>query len=96
MKRVVLLKLSGEALSKKDGFGLDMEKVNNVAGEIKTLKDTGVNYSIFEYDFTNNYASINTENTGSNRVKGIFGDYVLGAKKDVLDLEIFIDIANNI
>ena len=56
-----------------------------------TLKDTGVNYSIFEYDFTNNYASINTENTGSNRVKGIFGDYVLGAKKDVLDLEIFID-----
>lgn len=56
-----------------------------------TLKDTGMNYSIFEYDFTNNYASINTENTGSNRVKGIFGDYVVGAKKDVLDLEIFID-----
>lgn len=56
------------------------------------LKDTGVNYSVFEYDFTNNYASINTENTGrNNRVKGVFGDYVFGAKKDVLDLEIFID-----
>ena len=46
MKRIVLLKLSGEALSKKDGFGLDMEKVNNVAGEIKTLKDTGVSLGI--------------------------------------------------
>ena len=28
MKRIVLLKLSGEALAKTDGFGLDMEKVN--------------------------------------------------------------------
>ena len=49
MKRVVLLKLSGEALSKKDGFGLDMEKVNNVAGEIKTLKDTGVSLGIVRW-----------------------------------------------
>lgn len=46
MKRIVLLKLSGEALAKTDGFGLDMEKVNNVAKEIKNLKDTGVSLGI--------------------------------------------------
>ncbi len=46
MKRVVLLKLSGEALAKSDGFGLDMNKVNNVAGEIKALCDTGVSLGI--------------------------------------------------
>lgn len=46
MKRVVLLKLSGEALAKSDGFGLDMNKVNRVAEEIKALYDTGVSLGI--------------------------------------------------
>lgn len=46
MKRVVLLKLSGEALSKINGIGIDMEKVKKVALEVKSLKDTGVSLGI--------------------------------------------------
>ncbi len=46
MKRVVLLKLSGEALSKVNGIGIDMEKVKTVAKEVKDLKDTGVSVGI--------------------------------------------------
>ncbi len=42
MKQVVLLKLSGEAMSKVNGIGIDMEKVKAIALEIKELKDTGV------------------------------------------------------
>lgn len=46
MKQVVLLKLSGEALSKVNGIGIDMKKVKDVALEVKTLKDTGVTLGI--------------------------------------------------
>lgn len=46
MSQVVLLKLSGEALSKVDGIGIDMQKVKNVALEVKALKDTGVSLGI--------------------------------------------------
>lgn len=46
MKHVVLLKLSGEALSKVDGIGIDMKKVKDVALEIKELADTGVSLGI--------------------------------------------------
>lgn len=42
MKQTILLKLSGEALSKIDGIGIDMKKVKDIANEIKLLKDTGV------------------------------------------------------
>ena len=46
MKRIVLLKLSGEALSRVNGIGIDMEKVEDVAYEVKSLKDTGVSVGI--------------------------------------------------
>lgn len=46
MKQTVLLKLSGEALSKINGIGVDMTKVRNVALEVKELKDTGVSIGI--------------------------------------------------
>ena len=46
MKHIVLLKLSGEALAKNDGFGIKMEKVKAIAEEIKKLKDTGVSMGI--------------------------------------------------
>lgn len=46
MKQTVLLKLSGEALSKVDGIGIDMKKVKDIAYEIKSLKDTGVSLGI--------------------------------------------------
>lgn len=46
MKQVVLLKLSGEAMSKVNGIGIDMEKVKAIALEIKELKNTGVSLGI--------------------------------------------------
>ena len=46
MKQVVLLKLSGEAMSKVDGIGIDMEKVKTIALEIKDLIDTDISLGI--------------------------------------------------
>lgn len=46
MKQTVLLKLSGEALSKINGIGVDMVKVKEIANEIKDLQDTGVSIGI--------------------------------------------------
>lgn len=46
MKQTVLLKLSGEALSKINGVGVDMKKVKDIAYEIKELKDTGVSVGV--------------------------------------------------
>ncbi|MCM1259747.1 MAG: UMP kinase [Prevotella sp.] len=46
MKNTVLLKLSGEALAKTNGIGIDMKKVNEIATEVKSLLDTGVSIGI--------------------------------------------------
>ncbi len=46
MRRIVLLKLSGEALSKVHGFGIDMQKVKEIAYEVKDLYNTGVSIGI--------------------------------------------------
>lgn len=46
MKQVVLLKLSGEAMSKVDGIGIDMKKVKTIALEIKDLIDTDISLGI--------------------------------------------------
>lgn len=44
-KRVVL-KLSGEALAGKKGFGLDEKTISNIAKEVKRVKDLGVEVAI--------------------------------------------------
>ena len=44
--RRILLKLSGEALAKERGRGIDIGAVERLVGEIKTLKETGVEISI--------------------------------------------------
>lgn len=44
--RRVLLKLSGEALSGEQGFGIDAGVLNNVCQEIKSLASTGVQIAI--------------------------------------------------
>lgn len=46
MEQIVLLKLSGEAMSKINGIGIDMEKVKTIALEIKELKSTGISLGI--------------------------------------------------
>ena len=42
----VLLKISGEALAAKNGFGFDPAKVNQIADEIKEIHDAGVEMGI--------------------------------------------------
>jgi uridylate kinase len=42
----VLLKLSGEALMGNQGFGIDPEMINNIAKEIKSVIDLGVELAI--------------------------------------------------
>jgi uridylate kinase len=42
----VLLKLSGEALSGEQGFGIDHDRVQALAGEIVTVHETGVHIAI--------------------------------------------------
>ena len=42
----VILKLSGEALAGESGFGIDAQKVNKIAEEIKEAHETGVEIAI--------------------------------------------------
>ena len=42
----ILLKLSGEALCTRKGFGIDAEMVRSIAGEIKRVYDLGVEIAI--------------------------------------------------
>ena len=42
----VLLKLSGEILANKDGFGIDSDKVKYLAKEIKSIHDIGINIGL--------------------------------------------------
>lgn len=42
----ILLKLSGEALCGRKGFGIDAETVRSIAGEIKRVHDLGVQIAI--------------------------------------------------
>ena len=42
----ILLKLSGEILANKDGFGIDSDKVEYLAKEIKSIHDIGINIGL--------------------------------------------------
>lgn len=42
----ILLKISGEALMANQGFGIDPETINNVAEQVKKIKDLGVEVAI--------------------------------------------------
>lgn len=42
----VLLKLSGEALAGKNGYGIDNEVLENIANELKEVRDSGVEVAI--------------------------------------------------
>ncbi|SCY12996.1 UMP kinase [Alkaliphilus peptidifermentans] len=42
----VLLKISGEALAGKQGFGLDTDTINNIAKEIKDVRAMGVEVAV--------------------------------------------------
>ena len=44
--RRVLIKLSGEALAKKEGFGIEFDNVLDIAKEIKEIADLGIEIAI--------------------------------------------------
>lgn len=70
--RRVLIKLSGEAFTGKKGYGIDQEAVNEVAGQIKDIKELGVEIAIV-LGAGNLYRGKKGEKAGVDRVTG---DYI--------------------
>lgn len=65
----VLLKLSGEVLAGKQGFGIDPNRASILAQEIKSIYDLGVSIGIV-IGAGNIFRGINAANRGMDRVTG--------------------------
>ena len=65
----VLLKLSGEILAGKDGFGIDLEKANLLAQEVKSIHDLGVGIGLI-IGAGNIIRGVQAANHGMERVTG--------------------------
>ncbi|MCX5799335.1 MAG: UMP kinase [Proteobacteria bacterium] len=65
----VLLKLSGEALMGKEGYGIDPDTVSDVVSQIKDVKELGVELAIV-VGGGNIYRGIRAEKQGIDRVTG--------------------------
>ena len=65
----VLLKLSGEILAGKDGFGIDLEKANLLAQEVKSIHSLGVGIGLI-IGAGNIIRGVQAANHGMERVTG--------------------------
>ena len=65
----ILLKLSGEALMGNQQFGIDAQRLEQYANEIKRVKDLGIELAIV-IGGGNIYRGIQAERTGIDRVQG--------------------------
>lgn len=65
----VLLKLSGESLMGRQGYGIDTERLNSYASQIKTLVDSGVEVGIV-IGGGNIFRGLSGAAKGFDRVKG--------------------------
>ena len=65
----VLLKLSGEILAGKDGFGIDLEKANLLAQEVKSIHELGVGIGLI-IGAGNIIRGVQAANHGMERVTG--------------------------
>ncbi len=65
----VLLKLSGEILAGKDGFGIDLEKANLLAQEVKSIHTLGVGIGLI-IGAGNIIRGVQAANHGMERVTG--------------------------
>lgn len=65
----VLLKLSGESLMGRQGFGIDEERLKHYCREIKEIADLGVQIAIV-IGGGNIYRGLNAEKSGLDRVQG--------------------------
>ena len=67
--RRVLLKLSGEVLAGKSGFGIDPIKASYLANEVKSIHELGVDIGLI-IGAGNIFRGINAANQGMDRVTG--------------------------
>lgn len=65
----ILLKLSGESLQGNQGYGIDVERLNDYARQIKEVRDMGVQISIV-IGGGNIYRGLQGAGKGMDRVKG--------------------------
>jgi uridylate kinase len=65
----ILLKLSGEALMGKEGYGIDPETMRDIAGQIKGVKETGVDIAVV-IGGGNIFRGMRAEKQGIDRVTG--------------------------
>ena len=67
--RRVLLKVSGEALMGKQGFGIDVEVADRIAGDIKDATDMGVQVAVV-IGGGNIFRGVAVASKGGDRVTG--------------------------
>ncbi|MBT3179993.1 MAG: UMP kinase [Candidatus Marinimicrobia bacterium] len=67
--RRVLLKLSGEILAGKDGFGIDPEKASYLANEVKSIQQLGISIGLI-IGAGNIFRGMQAANKGMDRVTG--------------------------
>lgn len=65
----ILLKLSGESLAGKQGYGIDSQRLSEYAKEIKQVVDAGVEVAIV-IGGGNIFRGVDGENSGIDRVQG--------------------------
>ena len=65
----ILLKLSGEILANKDGFGINSDKVKYLAEEIKSIHDVGINIGLI-IGAGNIFRGMQAASGGMDRVTG--------------------------
>lgn len=67
--RRILLKMSGEVLAGKQHFGVDSSIIDDLAGQVKTVVDAGIQVGIV-IGGGNFFRGISVESTGLDRVSG--------------------------
>jgi uridylate kinase len=65
----ILLKLSGEALMGKEGYGIDTETMKAIAAQVKAVKETGIDVAIV-VGGGNIYRGMRAEQQGIDRATG--------------------------
>ena len=65
----ILLKLSGEILAGKNGFGIDPEKASDLANEIKSIYELGLDIGLI-IGAGNIFRGMEAANRGMDRVTG--------------------------
>ncbi|MGA3173182.1 MAG: UMP kinase [Syntrophorhabdales bacterium] len=96
----ILLKLSGEALMGKEGYGIDPETLGEIADEIRGVRETGVELAVV-IGGGNIYRGMRAEGQGIDRVTGdymgmiatVMNSLALQARLEKLDVPVRVQSA---